>query len=443
MTKSEIRNPKTENKNHKSVILIKGGRVIDPLARRDGVFDILIEQGTIARIDQRIEPGKGVCVVVDAKGLIVTPGLCDMHVHLREPGREDEETVESGARAAAAGGFTAAACMPNTQPVCDNQGIVRLIKSRQTDLCNVYPVGAVTKSLGDEELAEMGDMRLSGAVAFSNDGRPVANANLMRRALDYLRMFEVPVIAHCEDLSLSADGLMNEGPLATRLGLRGIPNAAEACMAFRDVQLAALTGGRLHIAHVSCAETVEIVRQAKKRGIRVTAETCPHYFVLTEEAVIGYREMARVNPPLRSKADQAAVIEGLRDGTIDCIASDHAPHSYEEKEVEFDQAPCGMVGLETSLGLCWTHLVEKKVLTPSQLVEKMSVNPRKILKLGNWELGIGAVADLTIFDPDKTWKVDPGKFRSKSHNTPFAGYKLTGQAVMTVVNGMLIRVMEL
>ncbi|MCU0606839.1 MAG: dihydroorotase [Candidatus Edwardsbacteria bacterium] len=420
-------------------LLVKGGRVIDPLNGRDGVFDILIADGDIKQIAPRIDNPASGTDVIDAAGLVVTPGLCDMHVHLREPGREDEETVESGSRAAAAGGFTAVACMPNTQPVCDNQGIVRLVKSRQTGRCAVHPVGAVTKNLGDEELAEMGDMRLSGAVAFSNDGRPVASANLMRRALDYLRMFDVPVISHCEDLALSADGLMNEGPLATRLGLRGIPNAAEAVMAYRDVQLAALTGGRVHIAHVSCAETVEVVRQAKQRGTRVTAETCPHYCVLTEDAVIGYKEMARVNPPLRSEADRRAVVEGLADGTIDCIASDHAPHSSEEKEVEFDQAPCGMVGLETSLALCWTHLVLAKVLTPSQLVEKMAVNPRAILKIGNGTMEIGQPADLTVFDPAASWTVDPAAFQSKSRNTPFAGMTLSGRAVLTVVGGRVVR----
>ena len=436
MTNSRIQNSEFR-------ILLQGGRVIDPLNQRDGLFDIMIEDGKIVEIAAQISNPKSQIEMFDAKGLIVTPGLCDMHVHLREPGREDEETVESGSRAAAAGGFTAVACMPNTQPVCDNQGIVRLVRSRQVPCCNVHPVGAVTKGLGDEELAEMGDMHLSGAVAFSNDGKPVSSPNLMRRALDYLRMFDAPVIAHCEELGLSADGLMNEGALATRLGLRGIPNAAEAAMAYRDCQLAALTGGRLHIAHVSCAQTVEVVRQAKRHGVRVTAETCPHYFTLTEDAVIGYREMARVNPPLRGEADRAAVIEGLRDGTIDCIATDHAPHSLEEKEVEFDQAPCGMVGLETALGLCWTHLVGAKALTPSQLVEKLCVNPRKILKLGNGKLETGNGADLTIFDPEKSWTVEPDKFLSKSRNTPFAGFKLQGRAVMTVVNGQLFKAGDL
>jgi dihydroorotase len=261
----------------------------------------------------------------------------------------------------------------------------------------------------------------------------------MRRALDYCRMFDIPVISHCEDTFLSADGAMNEGALATRLGLRGIPNAAESSMAYRDAQLAALTGGRLHIAHVSCAETVDVVRQAKRRGIKVTAETCPHYFTLTEEAVKGYSEMTRVNPPLRGKADVQAILEGLKDGTIDCIVTDHAPHSHEEKEVEFDQAPTGMIGLETSLGLCWTNLVEAGVLTPSQLVEKMSLNPRNILKIGNCKLEIGKPADLTIFDPKAKWTVEPEEFLSKSRNTPFKGFNLTGKTVMTVLDGNIIR----
>ena len=419
-------------------IIIKNGRVIDPANKRDEVTDIVINDGLIESIGKSGNPDTK-AQVIDATGLIITPGLFDMHVHLREPGREDEETIETGSRAAAAGGFTGVACMPNTTPVVENQGIVQLVKSRQTPYCGIYPVGAVTKGLECQELAEMGDMFHAGAVAISDDGKPVTNSNLMRRALDYCRMFDIPVISHCEDTFLSADGAMNEGALATRLGLRGIPNAAESSMAYRDAQLAALTGGRLHIAHVSCAETVDVVRQAKRRGIRITAETCPHYFTLTEEAVKGYSEMTRVNPPLRGKADVQAILEGLKDGTIDCIVTDHAPHSHEEKEVEFDQAPTGMIGLETSLGLCWTNLVETAVLTPSQMVEKMSLNPRNILKIGNCKLEIGKLADLTIFDPKAKWTVEPEKFLSKSRNTPFKGFELTGKTVMTVLEGNIIR----
>jgi dihydroorotase len=418
-------------------LVIKNGRVLDPAVRRDETADIAINNGIIESIGKNLEAGKGT-EVIDAQGLVVAPGLFDMHVHFREPGREDEETIASGSRAAAAGGFTGVACMPNTTPVVENQGIVQLVKSRQTAFCGIYPVGAVTKELECQELAEMGDMFHAGAVAVSDDGRPVTNSNLMRRALDYCRMFDIPVIAHCEDLFLSADGYMNEGALATRLGLRGIPNAAESSMAYRDAQLAALTGGRLHIAHVSCAETVEVVRQAKRRGVRITAETCPHYFTLTEEAVKGYDEMTRVNPPLRGKADVQAILEGLKDGTIDCIATDHAPHSHEEKEVEFDQAPTGMIGLETSLGLCWTHLVEKGVLNPLQLMEKMSLNPRNILKIGYGKLETGKKADLTIFDPGMQWTVEPEAFQSKSRNTPFKGFQLKGRAVMTVFEGNVI-----
>jgi dihydroorotase len=280
----------------------------------------------------------------------------------------------------------------------------------------------------------------AGAVAVSDDGRRLTDSNLMRRALDYCRMFGIPVVSHCEDKFLSADGSMNEGPLATRLGLRGIPSAAEASMAYRDCRLAALTGGRVHIAHVSCAETVEVVRQAKKQGVAVTAETCPHYFCLTEEAVVGYNEAARVNPPLRTKRDVEAIIGGLSDGTIDCIATDHAPHSLEEKEVEFDASPTGMIGLETALGLCWTNLVEKKVLTARQLVEKMSVNPRRILNLAGGSLEVGKESDLTLFDPNAEWTVDPEKFKSLSRNTPFAGWKLKGRAAMTVVGGLVVKV---
>jgi dihydroorotase len=427
MSNSRIQNTETR-------ILIKGGRVIDPQHRRDEVLDILIEGGRITRIEPRIENAKAEAIDLDGK--YIFPGLVDMHVHLREPGREDEETIASGSRAAAAGGFTAVACMPNTQPAIDSRGLVEFIKSRQVPECRVYPVGAVTKGLLGEELAEIGDMFESGAVGISDDGRPVTNSNLMRRALDYCRMFDIPVICHCEDKYLSADGAMNEGALATKLGLRGIPNAAEASMAARDVMLADLTGGRVHIAHVSCAETVDIVRRAKRAGIKVTAETCPQYFTLNEESVIGYDSMMRVNPPLRSRADVMTIIDALKDGTIDCIATDHAPHSSEEKEVEFDQAPCGMLGLETSLGLCWTHLVEKNILTASHLVEKMAVNPARILKIQN-SIELKAPANLTIFDPQAEWEVDPAQFRSKSRNTPFRGWPLRGRPLMTVVNGRL------
>lgn len=426
---------KAKNQITESRVLLKGGKVIDPQYRRDEVLDILIEDGRIKTVESKIE-GNG-AEIIDLKGRLVFPGLIDMHVHLREPGREDEETVASGSRAAAAGGFTAIACMPNTQPAIDNQGLVEFIKSRQIPECRVYPVGAVTKGLQGEELAEIGDMFGAGAVGISDDGKPVTNSNLMRRALDYCRMFDIPVISHCEDKYLSADGFMNEGALATKLGLRGIPNAAEASMAARDVMLADLTGGRVHIAHVSCAETVDIIRRAKRAGVKVTAETCPQYFILSEESVVGYDSMMRVNPPLRSRADVMTILDALKDGTIDCIATDHAPHSPEEKEVEFDQAPCGMLGLETSLGLCWTFLVEKNVLTASQLIEKMAANPSKILKINN-SLEPDMPANLTIFDPQAEWEVDPSKFKSKSRNTPYKGYKLKGRAVMTFVSGRMI-----
>lgn len=422
------------DKNARINFLLKGGRVFDPQGRRDEELDILVQEGLITRMDAKTEAGK--VEVIDLRDKYVFPGLVDMHVHLREPGREDEETVASGSRAAAAGGFTAIACMPNTQPVIDNQGLVEFLRSRQIPECRVYPVGAVTKGLQGEELAEIGDMFGAGAVAVSDDGRPVTNSNLMRRALDYCRMYDIPVISHCEDKYLSADGAMNEGALATKLGLRGIPNAAEAAMAARDVMLADLTGGRVHLSHVSCAETVDIIRRAKRAGIRVTAETCPQYFTLNEEAVIGYDSMMRVNPPLRSKTDVMTILDALKDGTIDCIATDHAPHSSEEKEVEFDQAPCGMLGLETMLGLCWTHLVEKKVLTPLQLVEKLSANPARILKIP-CAIEIGSPANLTVFDPAAEWTVDPSRFKSKSRNTPFRGWALKGKPLMTMVNGRL------
>ncbi len=428
---AQIRNQRAETR-----ILIKGGRVIDPARNFDQVANIQLSGGVITSIGAASDQADE---TIDARGLVVCPGLCDMHVHLRQPGREDEETVESGSKAAAAGGFTAVACMPNTQPALDNRGLIELIRALETEYCRVFPVGAITKGLEGLELAEIGDMVSAGAVAVSDDGKPLTDSNLMRRALDYTRMFGIPVISHCEDRFLSADGAMNEGPLATRLGLRGIPNAAEASMAYRDCQLAALTGGRVHIAHVSCAETVEVIRQAKRSGIAVTAETCPHYFCLTEEAVVGYNEMARVNPPLRAQRDVEAVIEGLRDGTIDCIATDHAPHSLEEKEVEFDASPTGLVGLETALGLCLTYLVDRGLLSLPQLLEKMSANPRRILGLGSMTLEVGKPADLTLFDPSAEWTVDLDKFLSQSRNTPFGGWRLKGRAAMTVVKGKIVR----
>lgn len=423
------------------MLVIRGGRVIDP-GRLDGVHDIWIESGRIVRIgnmDEHAEPGDENADVIDASGRIVVPGLIDMHVHLREPGYEYKETIATGCAAAARGGFTAVCPMPNTNPVNDSAQVCRFIID-QARSCGagvkVYPVGAISVGLAGRELAEYGELKSAGAVAFSDDGNPVTNGQLMRRALEYAKGMGLPVISHCEDLLLAGKGVMNEGTFASRLGLAGIPNAAESVMVCRDVALCELTGGRLHIAHVSARESVEIIRHAKQRGIKVTAETAPHFFTLTEEAVGMYDTSAKVNPPLRSAADRDAVREGLADGTIDVIASDHAPHSTVDKDVEFDAAANGISGLETSLGLSLA-LVKENVLSMADLIEKMSVAPARIIGKEN---GIfeGAVADMTIIDPDSSWIVRADSFCSLGKNTPFDGWELKGRAVMTIVDGGVV-----
>ncbi|OQX62740.1 MAG: dihydroorotase [Desulfococcus sp. 4484_241] len=423
------------------MLVIRGGRVIDP-GRLDGVHDIWIESGRIVRIgnmDEHAEPGDENADVIDASGRIVVPGLIDMHVHLREPGYEYKETIATGCAAAARGGFTAVCPMPNTNPVNDSAQVCRFIID-QARSCGagvkVYPVGAISVGLAGRELAEYGELKSAGAVAFSDDGNPVTNGQLMRRALEYAKGMGLPVISHCEDLLLAGKGVMNEGTFASRLGLAGIPNAAESVMVCRDVALCELTGGRLHIAHVSARESVEIIRHAKQRGIKVTAETAPHFFTLTEEAVGMYDTSAKVNPPLRSAADRDAVREGLADGTIDVIASDHAPHSTVDKDVEFDAAANGISGLETSLGLSLA-LVKENVLSMADLIEKMSVAPARIIGKEN---GIfeGAVADMTIIDPDSSWIVRADSFCSLGKNTPFDGWELNGRAVMTIVDGGVV-----
>lgn len=429
------------------VIKIIGGTVIDP-GRLDGQMDIVIENGRISKITpaEHVENGSASLddqkaldvMVIDASGKIVTPGLLDMHVHLREPGHEYKETIRSGCEAAAAGGFTGICPMPNTNPVNDNSQVTDFIleKAAEADGVRVYPVAAISKGLKGESLCEFADLKASGAVAFSDDGIPVMNSQLMRRALEYAKGFDIPIISHCEDLNLGGSGSMNEGPTATRMGLAGIPNVVESAMAMRDIALCELTGARLHIAHVSTAESVRAIRAAKASGIRVTAETAPHYFTLTDAAVAGYDTHAKMNPPLRSDKDREAIKAGLADGTIDAIATDHAPHSTLEKDVEFDMAANGIIGLETSVALS-LRLVEEEVLTLAQLIEKMAINPARILGLP-CGLKIGAAADITVIDTQLPWAVKSEAFKSLSINTPFEGWDLIGKAVLTMVNGKIV-----
>ena len=416
-------------------LLIKGGRVIDPANNIDGLYDILVEGGKISSITPH---GSQFTAnnTIDASGKIVVPGLIDIHVHLREPGYEWKETVKTGTAAAVSGGFTSVACMANTKPVNDEPSVTEYIlrKAKSEGSCNVFPIGAISKGLKGEELANIGELKEAGCVAVSDDGRPVMNADLMRRTLEYASSFGLTVISHAEDLTLAKGGVMNEGVIATRLGLKGIPNAAEDVMVARDIALAELTDARLHIAHVSTKAAVRIIRNAKARGVKVTAETAPHYFTLTEEAVEGYNTNAKMNPPLMTQEDVEAIKEGLRDGTLDCIATDHAPHDLDSKDVEFPSAANGIVGLETSLPLT-LNLVKEGVLTLSQAIEKLTINPAKAIGLNKGTLSVGADADITMIDLDDEWMVDAANLKSKSRNTPFAGWKVKGRAVATIVGG--------
>ena len=424
-------------------LLITGGRVIDPSQGIDGKLDILVEDGKIAKIGRDLHPGakaskKGAPAleILEAEGQVVVPGLIDIHTHLREPGFEYKETIETGSEAAAAGGFTAVACMANTNPVNDNSSVTEFIirQAAKCGLIRVYPVAAISRGSEGKILAEFGDLVHAGAVAFSDDGKPVMNGGLMRRALEYAHSFGVPIISHCEDTALSAGGLMNEGLPSTELGLPGIPAISEEVMVARDILIAGYTATALHIAHVSTAGSVELIRRAKEKGVRVTAETAPHYFCLSDEALRGYDTRLKVSPPLRGADDVAAIREGLRDGTIDAIASDHAPHSSIEKEVEFEYAANGIIGLETSLGLS-LKLVEEGILSLPQIVEKMSVNPARILHLKGGTLKPGSEADITLIDPGKVWTVEVKNFRSRSRNSPFNGWPLKGKAVLTILGG--------
>ncbi|APG25854.1 dihydroorotase [Syntrophotalea acetylenica] len=414
--------------------IIKNGRVLDPAHGIDMSCDLLIKDGSIADMSPNIEVEDTECI--DASGCLVTPGLIDIHVHLRDPGFEYKEDIESGTRAAAAGGFTAVACMPNTAPVNDSKATTRYIleKAAQVAHTRVYPVGAITKGLKGESLAELGDLKNAGCVAASDDGHPVTNGEIMRRALEYARSFDLPLISHSEDLTLVGDGVMNDGFVATELGLRGIPWVAEVAAIARDVMLAEYTGARLHIAHVSTRGAVDIIRAAQKRGVRVTAETAPHYFTLTEDAVRGYNTNAKMNPPLRSGDDLEAIRAGLADGTLSVIATDHAPHHLDEKNVEFNLALNGIIGLETSLPLT-LRLVEEGVLSLSEAIFCLTAGPARALNLPGGTLEVGRPADVTIIDPEVKWTMDPAAGRSRSQNTPFGGWKLKGRAICTLVDG--------
>ena len=420
-------------------ILIKNGRVVDPARSLDEVMDVAVDQGRVLEYAKGRKPSKET-TVIDAKGKIVTPGLMDIHCHLREPGFEYKEDIRSGTLAAVRGGFTTVCCMPNTDPVNDNRAVTEFILKQAADagFCRVMPIGAITKGSLGAELAEMGDMAEAGCRAFSDDGKPVASASMMRRALEYAKTFNVTIISHCEDPTLAAGGMMNEGAVSTRLGLRGIPAAAEEVMVARDLALAKLTGGRLHLAHMSTEGSVKLIRAAKEEGIRVTAETCPHYFTLTEEGVMAYNTNCKVNPPLRTARDREAIIEGLADGTLDVIATDHAPHALSEKEVEFDLAPFGISGLETAVALSM-QLVRSDRLTLLELIAKFTVNPARAMGLAAPSLEAGSVADITIIDPELTRTVDPAWMASKGKNTAYAGMTLTGWPVAVVVGGRVVK----
>ena len=421
-----------------ATLLIRGGRVVDPAQGVDRVDDVLIRDGLIVSVGHAGgQPLGRADETIDATGLIVAPGLIDMHVHLREPGREEDETIETGTRAAVAGGFTSVACIPNTEPPIDTQAAVEFIhqKAARADNCNVFVVACVSRGREGKELADIGQLVEAGAIAFSDDGAPVYDAELMRRAFEYCRMFDKPVLAHEEVLELSRGGVMHEGLVSLVLGLTGMPAAAEEVMIGRDIALSEVTGGRLHVMHVSTAGGVDLIRAAKKRGARVTAEACPHHFTLTDESLRGFDSNHKMSPPLRTAADVDAIIAGIVDGTIDCIATDHAPHAREKKMLEIDRAPFGILGLETAVGLCVTRLLATGRIGWPRLVEAMSTLPARILGVNRGTLRPGAVADITLIDPDLSWQVDVRQFQSKSVNSPFDRWTLKGRAVATIVGG--------
>jgi dihydroorotase len=414
-------------------LLVRNGRVVDPARKIDTVTNVLIRNGIVASI------GSGVVSdvpVFDATGLIVAPGFFDIHAHLREPGTEEAETIGSGGNAAVAGGFTAVAAMPNTKPPNDNPSITHFILSeaRRSSPARIFPIGAITKEQQGETLAEIGEMLEAGIAGISDDGKPVMNAQLFRRALEYSQLFDIPVIQHCEDLNLSKGGVMHEGMYSTRLGLKGIPSAAEETMVSRDLILAQMTRSKYHAAHLSTRRAVDMVREAKANGLRVSAEVTPHHFTLTDAAVADYDTNAKMNPPLRSADDVAAVVEGIKDGTIDAIASDHAPHHINLKMLEFDRAPFGITGLETAVGLALTKLQ----LPIGRLIELFSINPQKIMKVEPWGLFEGSSANLTLLDLNRSWTFDVNQSRSLSRNTPFHGWQFRGKAAATIVGGKIV-----
>jgi dihydroorotase len=428
-------------------LLLKGGRVVDPASGTDAPLDLLLVDGRIAERRNPGAPPPSGTRVMDVAGQVVCPGFIDMHVHLREPGHEHKETIETGTRAAAAGGFTSVACMPNTDPPNDGLAATEYVvtESRRRGVVNVFPIGCVSKGMKGEELAEIGDMVRAGAVAVSDDGRPVASSYLMRMALEYTKIFDIPVIDHCEDRSLSAGGAMHEGSISTVLGLRGIPAASEEIAVGRDLAITALTGGRLHVAHLSTHGSLQQVRRARSEGgVRVTCEATPHHLVLTEAAVQAsdYDANTKMNPPLRGETDRQALLGGLQDGTIDAIATDHAPHHLDEKLQEFDDAPFGIIGLEAAVPLMMDRLVHGGIIDLARLVTLMSLNPARILRLDRGTLAVGAVADVTVIDPGLSARLDVSRFRSKSRNCPFHGWTLKGWPVATVVGGRVVHELQ-
>lgn len=422
-------------------LLLTGGRVIDPSSGLDEVRDVLVRDGRVEAVEQGVAGPEGI-PRIEAQGLVVAPGLIDVHVHLREPGAEHKETIRTGARAAAAGGFTTIWAMPNTDPPLDDPAAVGFVREEARRWARkgeggarVSPVAAASLGLAGKQMTEIGGLVEAGAVAVTDDGHPIHDPALMRRLLEYTQSFGIPVLQHAEDMALSAGGVMNEGAVATSLGLRGIPNASEATVVARDIYLAELTGGHVHVQHVSTREAVELIRVARERGVRVSGEASPHHMALTEEAVRGYRTEAKMNPPLRSAADRLAVRQGLIDGVLECVATDHAPHHYEEKEREFDDAPFGIVGLETALAVCIGELVKPGDLPLFDLVERMSTAPARLMGIEGGTLRPGSRADIVLFDPEEEWTVDPASFRSKSRNTPFGGWEVTGRVKRTIVGG--------